>query len=109
MSYSITVRGATAAAALAALAASFDEQVVALQPVHARDRDAALGAAEAMAKQLGTQPEGMEVALSLSGSLGWTGTSEATSEDPHGLRDINVTASNTCASAYYTTPAAQPT
>lgn len=103
MSYSISARGATIAAALAAIGVAFDQQVVASQPIHARDRDAALGCAEAMSKQLGECPAGYEVAVSLSGSLGWTGTAGGTGADSP---DFNITAASTQASVYFTTPPA---
>lgn len=101
MSYSIGVQGANVAAALANLATAFDEQVLKHQAMHARDRDAALATAEAMAKQLGAQPEGQEVRLSLSGSLGWSGMRDTDA--------MNVTNANVSATAWFAIPTPPPT
>lgn len=102
MSYSIGVRGLTVAAALAALAAKFDEMVAAPQPVHKRDRDAALATAEVMTKQLGEQPDGMEVNITLNGSLGWRGAMDyATGIEGDGF---SITSASVGAQAYYAFP-----
>lgn len=100
MSYSIGVRAPTIAAALAALAVKFDTDVVAHQPPHAKDKDAALATAEAMTKLLGEQPAGMEVFLSLNGSLGWRGMVQG--------GDIHITSAGVGATAYYAAPPATP-
>lgn len=71
MSYSIGVVAATIAAAREALAAKFDETVVKPQPVHAKDREQALGAADAFLSLLGQQPDNHDVSVSLNGSLTW--------------------------------------
>lgn len=75
MSYSITVRAATVALAMAALADKFDAEVVKPQPVHAKDREPALAAAKSFTDLLGPQPEDHEVTITMNGSLGWQGTS----------------------------------
>lgn len=69
MSYSISVRAASIAAALAALATKFDEDVVAKQPIHAQDRTMALGVAHAVAAKAVEPKEGHEVVISLWGSI----------------------------------------
>jgi hypothetical protein len=93
MSYSISARGASLAVALCALAVAFDEQVLKNQEIHSRDRDMALAQAKAVGDQLGAQPEGQEVTIQLSGSLGWTGAP-----------DVNVTSANCSATVWYTLP-----
>lgn len=70
MSYSFNIRGATAAALVAALPAKFDEVVVS-QPVHSNDRDQAIAAATAMVGIVSAPPEGQELSVSVSGSLSW--------------------------------------
>jgi hypothetical protein len=70
MSYSISRKGASKALALAALAVAFDE-VVASQPVHAKDKEAALKQAEVVSTLIEEPSEGEEVYVSLSGSLSW--------------------------------------
>ena len=76
MSYSIGVVAATAQAAREALAAKFDEIVVAPQPVHAKGRDQALNAADAFLALLGPQPEDHDVSITMNGSLAWRGTEQ---------------------------------
>lgn len=74
MSYSIGVVAINIQAAREALAAKFDEQVLKSQPVHAKDRDQALAAADAFLALLGPQPENHDVTINLNGSLGWSGS-----------------------------------
>ena len=69
MSYSFTVRGITAAAALAPAAAQMDE-VVRQQPPHKVDRDAALANAQAHLDLLAQPTEDQEIVLSMNGSIG---------------------------------------
>lgn len=76
MSYSIGVVAATILAAREALEAKFDESVVKPQPVHAKDRDQALAAADAFLALLGPQPENHDVSITMNGSLGWNGAQE---------------------------------
>lgn len=70
MSYSISGKGATKAAALEALAVAF-EAIVVNQPVHAADREMALKQAEVVTAFVVEPVDGQEVYVSLSGSLGW--------------------------------------
>ncbi len=72
MSYSIGVRAATKSLALTALAAKFDETVVAHQAVHEKDRSAALAAAEGMVNVL-PEDESKDVSISINGYLSWSG------------------------------------
>lgn len=69
MSYSISVRALSIAAALAALAVKYDEEVVAKQPIHAQDRTAALTVAHAVASKAVEPKEGHELVVSLWGSI----------------------------------------
>lgn len=71
MSYSISVRGTSRAAALSLLAEKFDREVIGPQPVHAHDRDQALAAAEVFVNLTQEPDDQHEIALSLSGSIGW--------------------------------------
>jgi hypothetical protein len=77
MSYSIGVVAATLSAAREALAAKFDEIVMKPQPVHAKDREQALAAADAFLSLLGDKPEDHDVSVSLSGSLTWRGAEQS--------------------------------
>jgi hypothetical protein len=88
MSYSFTARGATAADALAAAAAKFDE-VVAQQPIHAQDKEAALAALQGMAGVLPVDVT-KDVALSLNGWVSWQGDVESQTAT---LSSASVTAS----------------
>lgn len=69
MSYSFSVIAANKAAAKSAVAAKFDE-VVATQPIHARDRAAALGNANA-AIDLLVDDATLHVSVSVNGYVGW--------------------------------------
>lgn len=69
MSYSFSARGATKEAVLKAVSDQLD-QVVAGQPAHARDRDAALAAVEAFVG-LVPLPDGKSYVVSANGSVGW--------------------------------------
>lgn len=73
MSYSFNVRGATVALAVAAIGPKFDE-VVSSQPVHAKDRDAAVTGATALAALVSEPAEGQEVSINVSGWLQWQAT-----------------------------------
>jgi hypothetical protein len=88
MSYSISVRAATKAEAKAALAAKFDETVVATQPVHACDRAAALAAGDAFIDLL-EDDASKDVAISLNGWVSYSGGGTA----PVALHSASVTAS----------------
>lgn len=85
MSYSITLRAATVAAALALAASRFDAEVVASQPPHKADRDAALKNVEAALGTLSRVPgEGEQIVVQMHGSVGgkldWQGTDQASQE-----------------------------
>jgi hypothetical protein len=74
MSYSFHFRARTIAAALA-IAASEMDKVVESQPVHAHDRDVALAAIKAQAELVAPQADDTQhVNVSVSGSLGWSGS-----------------------------------
>lgn len=84
MTYSLSVRAATKAAILAAVAAAFDDQVVARQPVHAKDREQVLANATAAVNLL-ADDDTQDVQISLSGSLSWTGA-----DAPGAFRGVNI-------------------
>jgi hypothetical protein len=88
MSYCIGVHAATKAEAKVALAAKFDEAVVAHQPVHASDRAAALAAGDAFIDLLEDDAT-KDVAVSLNGWVSYTGGGNA----PVALQSASVTAS----------------
>lgn len=69
MSYSFSVRGATAALALAAASEAF-AKVVESQPVHAADQGPALGAASVFADLLHPN-DSKDVAISMNGYVSW--------------------------------------
>lgn len=93
MSYGFSVRGATVALAAAAVASKFDE-VVATQPVHAKDREGAIAAATTFAGLISEPGEGQEVMISVSGSVGWQVPVEA-GEIPAELTTAGVSVSAT--------------
>lgn len=99
MSYGFNFRAATKADAVAALAPKFDE-VVAAQPVHAADRDIAIGAATAFINTLAEPGDGEEVSVSVSGSLQWRVAVEAGAV-PESFSGANVSVS----ASIFTTPA----
>jgi len=70
MSYSFNVQAANKAEAKTAAAAKFDE-VVASQPVHVADKEAALAAAGAFIDMLTDPDESQIISVSMNGSLGW--------------------------------------
>jgi hypothetical protein len=74
MSYSFSFKADTKDAAKAKAAEEFDRLVVASQPVHARDRDAALANAGALIDLCTDPADGEELAVSMNGSIstrGW--------------------------------------
>lgn len=75
MSYSIGVRAATKALALAALAVKFDQEVLPHQPIHEKDKAVALATASSIAN-LSVDDESKDVQIYLSGSLSWVGTEQ---------------------------------
>jgi len=70
MSYSFSVTAADKAAAKAAVAAKFDE-MVASQPIHARDRAAVLANANAVIDLL-ADDDTRDVRVSFNGYVSWT-------------------------------------
>jgi hypothetical protein len=70
MSYSFTVKAATKDDAKAAVEAAFDN-VVAQQPIHARDKAAALANASAVIDLLMDVPADKHVSVSVNGYVGW--------------------------------------
>jgi hypothetical protein len=78
MSYSFGVRASNKAAAKEAVAAKFDE-MAASQPIHARDRAAALANANAVIDLL-ADDDTKDVAVSCNGYLSWNGTGTFTPE-----------------------------
>jgi hypothetical protein len=75
MSYSFTVSGTSKADAVAKVAAEF-EHVVAAQPVHAADKDAAVAAATAFVVLLQEPAENEFIAVNVYGSLSWQDCSD---------------------------------
>jgi len=81
MSYSFVVTGADKAAAKAAVAAELDK-VIAGQPMHARDKEAAIANAGAVIDLLtDSPPEGSIVHVSMNGSVGWMGDYQSKVEE----------------------------
>lgn len=70
MSYSFSVAEATKEAAKQSIADAFDEMVKG-QPVHSKDRDPAVAAAQAFVDVLGDPTDEQEVYVNMHGSLGW--------------------------------------
>lgn len=70
MSFSLSVRAPTIAAALAAAAVKLDEVVV-QQPTHSVDREAIGLVAAAYCDMIGKDDETTDVQINLSGSLSW--------------------------------------
>lgn len=76
MSFSFGVVAANKPAAKDAVAAKFDEQVIAYQPMHARDRAAVLANANAVIDLL-ADDESKDVTVSCSGYLSWGGPADS--------------------------------
>ncbi len=73
MSYSIHAGGATKILAMLALANKLDE-IIASQPVHAKDKDAILANANAVVNLLNDEEQGdKHVAISCNGYVSWVG------------------------------------
>lgn len=70
MSYSFSVRAANRSDVMEKITAELDA-VVAGQPQHAKDRDAALASAKSFVEMLPESSEGKEISVSMHGSLGW--------------------------------------
>lgn len=71
MSYSFGFKADNAAAAKAEVVRRFDTDVVAPQPIHARDRQQAIDNAHAAIDRLGAPGPDDCIYVSMSGSLGW--------------------------------------
>jgi hypothetical protein len=78
MSYSFNVKAANKAAAKEAMAAKFDE-IVGQQPIHARDRAAALANAGTVIDLL-ADDDTKDITVSCNGYLSWNGSGEFTPE-----------------------------
>lgn len=76
MSYSFSARGVTKAEVLTKVSAELD-RVVASQPVHQADRYQVQAAVEAFLEILPSNPDGKEFSVSVSGSVGWNGLTDA--------------------------------
>jgi len=70
MSYSFSVTADTKAEATRQIREKFDE-VVAAQPSHAADKEAAVVAAQTLLRLLAEPREGDEIYVSMNGSVGW--------------------------------------
>lgn len=70
MSYSFSVTAATKAEATGKIREQFDT-VVAAQPAHSADKEAAVVAAQTLVSLLADPKEGDEVYVSMNGSVGW--------------------------------------
>jgi hypothetical protein len=71
MSYSFSAKGDDKAAALAAAAAQFDKMLE-QQPVHTRDREAAMANLRAHLDLVEEPNEGEQVTISMHGSVSWS-------------------------------------
>lgn len=76
MSYSFSARGVTKAEVLTKVSDELDK-IVASQPVHQADRYQAQAAVEAFLEILPSNPDGKEFSVSVSGSVGWSGSDDA--------------------------------
>lgn len=74
MSYSFTVKAATKAEAKAAVEKAYDEMVVG-QPIHARDKAAAMANAAAVIDLLIEDPA-KHISVSMNGYVSWRGVPE---------------------------------
>jgi len=99
MSYSFQFTAATKEEAKQRTAEKFDE-VLAFQPSHEKDKDAALANANAMIDLLGDVPDNQEISVSCSGSIGWQHDENA----PHGVGAITW-AGVSCSAGFTTRPA----
>jgi hypothetical protein len=70
MSYSFSVTADTKADATGKIREQFDA-VVAAQPSHAADKEAAVVAAQTLVRLLAEPSDGDEIYVSMNGSLGW--------------------------------------
>lgn len=93
MSYSFTVKADTKQAAKDAVAEAFDK-VVANQPIHARDKDAALANASAVIDLLtDPAPEGSAINVSCNGYVSWREVLREDGSNPLTTASISASAS----------------
>jgi hypothetical protein len=71
MSYSFSVKAVTKVEAKAAVAKYFDDQVIAHQPVHARDRAAVIANADAIIDLL-ADDDTKDIQVSCNGYVSWS-------------------------------------
>ncbi|WP_296741484.1 hypothetical protein [Mesorhizobium sp.] len=90
MSYSFNVQAASKAAAKAAVAAKFDE-VIATQPIHARDKTAALANANAVIDLL-MDDDTREISVSVNGYVGWQENLREDASNPLRVASVSTTA-----------------
>lgn len=82
MSYSFSIKAATKDAAKAAVSEAFDK-VVEAQPIHVRDKAAALANASAAIDLLADDaPEGSMISVSVNGYVSWRETLRADGSNP---------------------------
>ncbi len=91
MTYSFHVQASTKAAARIAVAEKFDE-VVAAQPIHARDKAAALTNANAVIDLL-MDDDTTEISVSVNGYVGWEEVLRDDSSNPLRVASVSATAS----------------
>lgn len=89
MSYSFTVTATSKEAAKIGAAKAFDEMAL-QQPMHKRDREAALASANAVIDLLVDDPE-KAISVSMSGYVSWRGVPEP--DDSNELSGVSVSAS----------------
>ncbi|MET4190686.1 MULTISPECIES: hypothetical protein [unclassified Bradyrhizobium] len=93
MSYSFNVKAASKDEAKAVVAAEFDK-VVSQQPIHARDKAAALANANAVIDLLAPEaPEGHMIAVACNGYVGWRGDTTADYSNPLNSASVSANAS----------------
>lgn len=78
MSYSFSFTADTREAAKTAAAEQFDAKALPYQPVHSRDRAAALANAATVIDLLDEPSAGEHVVVSMHGALGWRGNDQST-------------------------------
>jgi hypothetical protein len=91
MSYSFTITADTKEEATRQIREKFDE-VVAAQPSHAADREAAVVAGQTLTRLLADPPEGDEIYVNMYGSLSWK--HDAPDQFPNGSLTVNVVVRN---------------
>jgi len=91
MSYSFSIQAPTKAAAKDAVAAKFEE-VIAAQPIHARDKAAALANANAVIDLL-MDDGAREISVSVNGYVGWQEVLREDGSNPLQSASVSATAS----------------